>query len=34
MVILLANENFFVSSLAMEDHPSFRKLFKGWRTCH
>jgi len=24
MVILLANENFFVSSLAMEHHPSFR----------
>src|SRR5207253_4581961 len=33
MVILLANENCFGSSLAMEHHLSFRKLFKGWRTC-
>jgi len=30
MVILLANESCFVSSLAMEHHLSFRKLFKGW----
>src|SRR2546425_4019106 len=27
------NESFFGSSLAMEHHPAFRKLFKGWRTC-
>jgi len=32
-VILLANESIFISSLAMEHHPSFRKLFKGCRTC-
>lgn len=29
MMILLANERCFVSSLAMEHHLSFRKLFKG-----
>jgi len=33
MVILLANENCFGSSLAMEHHSSFCKLFKGWQTC-
>jgi hypothetical protein len=33
VILLLMNESFFGSSLAMEHRLSFGKLFKGWRSC-
>jgi hypothetical protein len=33
VMLLLMNESFFGSSLAMEHRLAFGKLFKGWRTC-
>jgi len=33
VMLLLMNESFFSSSLAMEHRLSFGKLFKGWQTC-